>query len=180
MTVSIRRGTPSFLMIAVAAEASDGETIAPSRNATGHETPSPSACAATATRPVVKRTRPKARRNIEHRLFLKSAQDVKNAASKRIGGRKSLKATVGSRISRGKPGSRLKARLPSTSRISIGMQVRRAQGTVIVVMSRSSSVASTIPIDVRELCNLKGTMHYKIEGFYANTSRVIEKLPSMT
>src|SRR3989442_4808779 len=76
MTVSIRRGTPSFLMIAVAAEASGGETIAPSRNATGHETPSPSARTATATRPVVKRIRPKARRNIESRLFLSTILEV--------------------------------------------------------------------------------------------------------
>src|SRR6266545_2189862 len=101
MIVSILRGTPSFRIMAVAAEASDGDTIAPSRNAAGHGTPSPSRRRLTATRVVVKSTRPKASRKIARRSFLKSLQDVKKAASKRMGGRNSLKTTVESKVSEG-------------------------------------------------------------------------------
>ena len=49
---------------------------------------------------------------------------------------------LGSKISGGRPGSRLSARLPSTSRISVGRPVRLAQGTAIVVRKSSSNVAS--------------------------------------
>src|SRR5262245_21222776 len=133
MIVSIRRGTPSFLIIAVAAEASGGETIAPSRNATGHGTPGASMCSAVATRTVVKRTRPNASRKIARRSLLKSLHDVKYAPEKRIGGRKSVKTTAGSRVSGGKRGTRLNAKLPRTRKISVGKAIRRAQGTAIVV-----------------------------------------------
>src|SRR5262249_54961845 len=62
---------------------------------------------------------------------------------KRTGGKKTEKMTAGSRINGGKPGNRLKARLPATRKISVGSPMRRAQGTAIVVKKRSSSVAVT-------------------------------------
>ena len=77
MMVTSRRGNPSFLTMAVAAEASGGETIAPRRNAAGHDTPKPKLRTAMATSVVVKRTRPNERRKIGLRFLLKSLQEVK-------------------------------------------------------------------------------------------------------
>ena len=77
MMVTRRRGTPSFLMTAAAADASGGETIAPSRNAAGHEMPRPKARTVTATSVVVNRTRPNASRKMGRRFRLKSLHEVK-------------------------------------------------------------------------------------------------------
>jgi hypothetical protein len=91
---------------------------------------------------VVKRTKPNASKKIGRRFCLKSLHDVKYAAENRIGGRKRVKTTAGSRIRGGRPGSKLRARLPSTRRISVGRPVRLAQGTAIDVRKSRSSVAS--------------------------------------
>src|SRR3954463_1768926 len=48
-----RRGTPRFLMIVAPASGSVGDTTAPSVNAAGHDSPSISACAPTATALIV-------------------------------------------------------------------------------------------------------------------------------
>ena len=74
---------------------------------------------------------------------MKSLHDVKNAPAKRTGGRNTVNTMAGSSMSGGKPGKRLSARLPATRKISVGIRMRRAHGTDIVVRKRSNSVAVT-------------------------------------
>ena len=78
--VTIRRGTFMRDMIAVAATASGGETMAPNANATAQGSSGTSHLSVAATATVVAMTRPTARSEIEPRFARKSRQDVKSAA----------------------------------------------------------------------------------------------------
>ena len=79
-TVTTRRGMPSRLAIDVAAIGSVGETIAPRTNAAGHDRPSTTACATTATATVVATTSPTASCEIARTFARRSRSEVKNAA----------------------------------------------------------------------------------------------------
>ena len=59
-SIPTRSGTCMRLKVACAATGSVGATTAPSTNAAGHERPSISSCAATATAPIVASTAPSA------------------------------------------------------------------------------------------------------------------------
>src|SRR5262245_5005895 len=78
-TVTIRLGTPSRRMIAVAAIGSVGATAAPRTNAAAHDISSTHMCATTATAHVVNTTSPIARAPIGRTLARSSRSDVKNA-----------------------------------------------------------------------------------------------------
>jgi hypothetical protein len=67
-------------VIAVAATASGGDTIAPSANAAAHGIPGTAPCATSATAQVVSSTSPVASSEIGRRLALKSRQLVSSAA----------------------------------------------------------------------------------------------------
>jgi len=68
-----------------------------------------------------------------------------------------MNTTSGFSINGGKPGIRLRMRLPITRSISIGNPIRRAQGTVIVVRNRSRSVASISSIGIEGYYNPNGS-----------------------
>ncbi len=67
-------------MIAVAAMASVGETMAPSTNAGPHSSPTKT-WAPTATEPTVAKTSPRASSAMTRRFALKSRQEVSQAAA---------------------------------------------------------------------------------------------------
>src|SRR5215831_5525671 len=99
--VTIRRGTFRRCVIAVAATASGGDTIAPSTNATGQDIPGKIACAAQATHVVVTITRPTASNAIGRRLAAKSRHDVNHAAENSSGGRKISSTVCGANVTLG-------------------------------------------------------------------------------
>ena len=76
----MRWGTPSRRMIAVAATASGGETIAPSAKAAAQGSAGTMECAIQATASVVASTSPIASRNIGRRFRRKSRHEVNKAA----------------------------------------------------------------------------------------------------
>ena len=80
MIVTIRRGIFRLRITAVAATASDGETMAPSRKATAQGVPGIRSFTTTATAAAVNRTRLTARIAIGRQLARKSRQEVKIAA----------------------------------------------------------------------------------------------------
>ena len=67
--------------IAVAATGSVGETMAPSTNAAGHDMPSITACATSATAPAVASTSPIASMLIGRMFCFSSRRPVKNDAA---------------------------------------------------------------------------------------------------
>src|SRR5581483_6594580 len=85
-TVTIRRGTPRLCVIAVAATAPGGETIAPKANAAATGRPAME-CAIQPTTTVVNSTSPIASRLIGRILAEKSRQEVNSADGKSKGGR---------------------------------------------------------------------------------------------
>ena len=117
MTVLIRRGTPSRLVIDTAASGSVGDTIAPSANAAAHGSPSIAACATSATEHIVMSTSPIAVRVIARACARRSRTDEKYAALNRSGGRKISRTRSGSSCTSGTPGANPTRLPPITSRI---------------------------------------------------------------
>lgn len=146
----MRRGMPSRCTIAVAATASGGERIAPSVKATAQGRPS-AACATTPTTVVVASTRPSASSAIGRRLARKSRTEVKKAAEKRIGGRKSSRTISESSATRGRPGTNPSASPPRTSRIGYGNPSRRAIVTSAATATSNPRISSNSCIAAQPL-----------------------------
>src|SRR5579872_1616192 len=123
------RGTLNFLIMDVAAEASVGERIAPSKKASGQLKPGRIILATAATVSVVKSTNPKANCKIGLKLNLKSRHEVKYAAENKIGGKNSSKIIVGLILNVVRPVKKLMIQLPAKRKISSGMRKRVATGT---------------------------------------------------
>jgi hypothetical protein len=104
-------------MIAVAAMASVGETIAPSTRAGPQPRSGIRACATAATATVVKITSPIDSRPIARRFAFRSRTDVYQPAAVISGGRKIRKMMSGSSCRGGRPGTNPRTRPPRTRRI---------------------------------------------------------------
>src|SRR5687768_1872564 len=98
--VVMRRGTRRRSVMAVAATASGGETMAPRTKAAARGRPGTRAVATRATAAVVKRTRPTARRVMGRRLARKCRQVVMKRAEERRGGREDGEGESGGRRER--------------------------------------------------------------------------------
>jgi hypothetical protein len=157
MIVTSRRGTPRRRAIEVAAIGSVGETTAPSTKAADHGIPSIAQWATTPTTSVVAPTSPIESRLIERRLARRSRSDVKKAAEYRRGGRNPIRTSSGGRSKSGRPGTRLSANPPITSRIGYGIRVSGARKrNAPTAVSRpsscsSSSRCSSMPVTIRAL-----------------------------
>src|SRR5437867_5522442 len=123
--VTIRRGNRSRLLIAVAATASGGETIAPSANAAAHGNP-PNACATTPIASVVTRTNPIASHRMGVRFARKSRHDVNSAAGYSNGGNTNSNTISGLSFNDGGPGRNPSARPATTSKTGYGNAMRFA------------------------------------------------------
>jgi hypothetical protein len=119
--VIILRGAFNLLVIATAAEASGGEMIAPNKKQIAHGMAGISHLAVMATIQIVKSTNPIANKLIERILALKSRNEVKKAAEKRIGGKNKLNTKSGCNFISGKPGTKLIIKLPNNNTISTGI-----------------------------------------------------------
>jgi hypothetical protein len=120
MTVIILRGAFNLLVIVTAADASGGEIIAPNKKQIAQGIEGINHLAVIATIQTVKSTNPTAKRLIERIFALKSRNDVKNAAEKRIGGKNKLNTRSGCNLISGKPGIKLIIKLQNNSTISTG------------------------------------------------------------
>ena len=112
----MRRGTPRRWATVVAAMASVGETIAPSRNAAAHGRGVTAWITAPTTNVVIK-TRPIARNVIGLMFARKSRQVVNIAETYNSGGKNNRNTSSGSSFTCGSPGTNPSARPPMTSRI---------------------------------------------------------------
>src|SRR5664279_6438569 len=111
----IRGGICNFFVIEVAATASVGETMAPSKNPSGQLIPGINACATIPIITVVKKTRPKAANNIGRLFARKWYQLVFQDASYKSGGKKIRKIISGCSSIAGKPGTWLISKPESTN-----------------------------------------------------------------
>src|ERR1700756_3693997 len=91
-------GTFSCCNTLVAAIASGGEIIAPSRKPRGKEKPGITACAVKATAVAVNITKPNASIKMGRRNFQKSFQEVFQAAAYNKGGRKIINTRSGCKV----------------------------------------------------------------------------------
>ena len=104
-------------MIAVAAMASVGDTIAPSTRAGPQPSPGIRACATVATATVVKSTSPTDSMPMGRRFAFRSRTEVYQPAAVISGGRKIRKTTSGASWTAGRPGMKPKNSPPTTRRI---------------------------------------------------------------
>ena len=127
----------------VAAMASGGETIAPSATASGHPSGGMRTIATTATAAVVMITRPTARRLIGRMLRHSSRGELRYAAEKRIGGRKTS-STISSSSSMysGEPGIAPRRSPAISSRIGYGTPMRRDTSVMAATTARSRKTIS--------------------------------------
>src|SRR5688572_31755382 len=102
--VVTRLGRIRPLVAAAAATASGGEMIAPSTKASGQPNSGMKVCAIHATAHVVKITHPVASSVMGRFAFLKSTQEVVQAAAYKTGGRKTRNTMSGCKAICGKPG----------------------------------------------------------------------------
>jgi hypothetical protein len=137
-TATILLGILIYLKTEVAATASGGEMIAPSRNPIPSVKPGNNALATKPITMVVMITRPIASVEMGSIFLLKSTQLVFQAAEYKMGGKKTRSTIEGSRNNLGKPGIRLSNNPVTVSNMGKIMLSRRAniEHTTMINMSR--------------------------------------------
>jgi hypothetical protein len=139
--------------------------MAPNTKASDHPNPGIKVWAIQATAHVVKITQPVARRVIGRFAFLKSIQEVVQAAAYNIGGRNTRKTTSGCKVIWGNPGKRPMPIPASTSKIGYG----------ILILSVTSARAVTIASRIITVAIF--SMHAHLNGakyrVHSNTQNVV-------